>query len=306
MVTSQRNMRPLRVAAAVTTGVALVMGGAGLAVAATGAATTTVNIRSGPSTSKAVKGSLVRGQRITVTGRSKPGWVKVNFAGSSAYIAAKYIDSSGKLPAAPKKISTSGTKVVTEDLNVRTGPSSRYRVVGTLPEGRKITLSGKQSGGFAQTTYAGHTRWVAVAYLAKSRSGGGSSTGGGSGSSSAPKTSAAKGRAALAFAKRQLGKPYQWGAEGPARYDCSGLVLAAWNSVGVSMPRTARAQYAAERRISKSQLRPGDLVFYYGQTPKHVAMYVGNGRIIHAPRPGTKVRYSTLNAMPYAGAVRPS
>ncbi len=303
MVTSRRSVHSFRAVAAVSTGLALAAGGAGLALAATGAATTTVNIRSGPSTSNKIEGSLVRGQRITVSSTARAGWVRVDFGGSRAYIASKYIDSSGRLPTAPTRISTSGTKVVTEDLNVRTGPSSKYRVVGNLAEGRRIRLTGRQSGGFAQTTYAGHARWVSVAYLATARSGGGTSV---SAPSSAPTSSAAKGRAALAFAQRQLGKPYRWGAEGPNSYDCSGLVLSAWNSVGVSMPRTARAQYAAEHRISKSQLRPGDLVFFYSQTPSHVAMYVGNGRIIHAPRPGTSVRYSTVSSMPYAGAARPS
>ena len=103
-----------------TTALALAVAGAGLAAAATGAPTTTVNIRSGPSTSHAIKGSLVRGQRIEVTSKSSHGWVTVSFAGSTAYMSAKYVDTKGSLPAAPKKISTSGTKVLTETLNVQT------------------------------------------------------------------------------------------------------------------------------------------------------------------------------------------
>jgi len=286
-----------RVAATVSTGMALALAGAGLAVAATGTATTTVNIRSGPGTSYSIEGSLVRGQRITVTKRAKSGWVKVRFAGSSAYIASRYVDTSGSRSAAPRRVSASGTKVTTETLNVRSGPSTGSRVVGTLRAGTRITLTGKQKRGFAQTRYAGHARWVSVAYLAKAR--------GSAPKSKAPSSSAAKGRAALAFAKRQLGKPYEFGAEGPSRYDCSGLVQTAWSSVGVSMPRVARQQYAQGRRISKSQLRAGDLVFFYSQTPRHVGMYVGNGRIIDAPRPGKTVRYTTVSRMPYSGAVRP-
>jgi cell wall-associated NlpC family hydrolase len=79
----------------------------------------------------------------------------------------------------------------------------------------------------------------------------------------------------------------------------------AWRSVGVSMPRIARHQYAQGNKISKSQLRPGDLVFFYGQTPSHVGMYAGNGMMVDAPRPGLSVRYTTISRMPYAGAVRP-
>jgi cell wall-associated NlpC family hydrolase len=170
-------------------------------------------------------------------------------------------------------------------------------VVGTLRAGSRITLTGKQKGGFAQTRYAGQARWVSVAYLAKAR--------GRAANPKASSSSAAKGRAALAFARRQLGKPYEFGAEGPSRYDCSGLVQTAWASVGVSMPRVARQQYAQGRKISRSQLRAGDLVFFYSQTPGHVGMYVGNGRMIDAPRPGKTVRYTTVSRMPYSGAVRP-
>jgi cell wall-associated NlpC family hydrolase len=311
----------MRVTVTVSTGLALAVGGAGLAIAKTGAATTTVNVRSAPNTSSTIKGSLARGQRITVVGKTSSRWARVSFGGSRAYIASKYLDTSGSLPAAPRKISA-GSKVATETLNIRTGPSTSYRIVGSLREGSRITVTGKQQGGFAQTRYAGHTRWVAVTYLAKAKGGVGtkaksskstSSTSKSSKSkskssksrSSVPRTSAAKGRAALAFAKRQLGKRYVWGAEGPNTYDCSGLVMRAWRSVGVSMPRVARQQYAQGHKISRSRLRAGDLVFFYSQTPHHVGIYVGNGRLIDAPRPGKRVRYTTIGHMPYSGAVRP-
>jgi cell wall-associated NlpC family hydrolase len=298
VVTARRNLKVLRLTMTVSTGVALAVCGASLADAATGAAKTTVNIRSGPSTSNAIKGSLVRGQRITVIRKAQGGWVRVSFAGSRAYISSKYIDTTGALPTPPKKIKTSGTKIATEDLNVRTGAGTSYRIVGTVPEGSRLRLTGKQRAGFAETRYAGHVRWVSVTYLARAGSGGGAVY-------QPPSSSAAKGRAALAYARRQLGKPYQWGAEGPNRFDCSGLVLAAWRTVGVSMPRTARQQYAQGHKISRSQLRAGDLVFFYTQRPHHVGMYVGNGRIIDAPRPGKTVRYTTISHMPYSGAVRP-
>lgn len=115
-----------------------------------------------------------------------------------------------------------------------------------------------------------------------------------------------KGEIALAYAKRQLGKRYAWGAEGPGAFDCSGLMLAAWRTAGVSIPRVSAAQSTgAGRPVDKSDLQPGDLVFYY--TPvSHVGMYVGNGVIIDAPRPGKSVRYTKLDSMPYVGARRPA
>jgi cell wall-associated NlpC family hydrolase len=298
VVAIRPNWTPVRLLAATSAGLALTAGSAGLAVAATAAATATVNIRSGPGTSHAVVGGLVRGQRISTTSKAKGGWVPVAFAGRRAYIASRYVDSKGALPARPTKINTAGTKIATETLNVRSGPAATRAVVGSLPEGRRLTLTGRLSGGYAQTMFQGRARWVSVAYLA-------STPGGTAPSAPRPVTSSSKGRAALAFAKRQLGKPYRFGAAGPASYDCSGLTLAAWHSVGVTVPRTSQQQYRQGRKIARSQLRAGDLVFFYSQSPSHVGMYVGDGTIIHAPRPGRSVEYTNLSTMPYAGAVRP-
>ncbi|GAB2570042.1 C40 family peptidase [Microlunatus antarcticus] len=114
-----------------------------------------------------------------------------------------------------------------------------------------------------------------------------------------------KGEAALAWAVKQLGKPYSFGATGPSSFDCSGLTLGAWKAAGVSINRTSQAQFKNGRAIAKSDLKPGDLVFYYGGI-SHVAMYVGNGTIIHAPHSGTVVKYAKLDSMPFAGARRPA
>lgn len=118
---------------------------------------------------------------------------------------------------------------------------------------------------------------------------------------------AVAGRAAqaVAFARAQLGKPYAWGATGPSSYDCSGLTQAAWESAGVSLPRTTYAQIGAGRRVPRDRLAPGDLVFFYpGVT--HVGLYIGGGRMIHAPHPGAPVRIAPIDEMPFAGAVRPA
>ncbi|MFI7244526.1 C40 family peptidase [Streptomyces qinglanensis] len=115
------------------------------------------------------------------------------------------------------------------------------------------------------------------------------------------------GRAARAvgFARSALGKPYVWGGTGPAGYDCSGLTQAAWRAAGVSLPRTTYSQIHAGRRVPRGDLAPGDLVFFYDSV-SHVGLYVGGGRMIHAPRPGTAVRVAPIDQMPYAGAVRPA
>lgn len=111
--------------------------------------------------------------------------------------------------------------------------------------------------------------------------------------------------AAVAFARAQIGKPYVWGATGPGSFDCSGLTQAAWSAAGVSLPRTTYEQIKAGHRVATSQLQPGDLVFYYGGIT-HVGLYVGGGRIIHAPHPGAAVEYAPVGEMPVSGASRPA
>ncbi|WP_344494883.1 C40 family peptidase [Streptomyces enissocaesilis] len=110
---------------------------------------------------------------------------------------------------------------------------------------------------------------------------------------------------AVSFAYGALGKPYVWGATGPSAFDCSGLTQAAWRSAGVSLPRTTYTQINAGQRVPRSQLAPGDLVFFYSGL-SHVGLYIGNGQMIHAPRPGTPVRVAPIDQMPFAGATRPA
>jgi peptidoglycan DL-endopeptidase CwlO len=98
---------------------------------------------------------------------------------------------------------------------------------------------------------------------------------------------------AVAYAKAQIGKPYAYGAAGPGSFDCSGLTMMAWAQAGVSLPHSSRDQYGVTRRVSRSELRPGDLVFYY--TPiSHVSIYVGNGMRVTATHTGSTVKLQSL------------
>lgn len=114
----------------------------------------------------------------------------------------------------------------------------------------------------------------------------------------------ASGARAVRFALRQLGKPYRWGAEGPGSYDSSGLTSRAWERAGTSVPRTGRGQWERLRRVPLRALRPGDLVVYFPEAT-HVALYLGDGMVVHAPRPGARIKVSPLAANPVLGAVRP-
>lgn len=109
--------------------------------------------------------------------------------------------------------------------------------------------------------------------------------------------------AAVAYAYAKLGSPYVWGATGPNAFDCSGLAQAAYRSAGVSLPRTTYSQINAGRRVTLSELQPGDLVFFYAGIT-HVGIYIGNGQMIHAPNPSAPVRVAPISEMPFAGATR--
>ena len=120
-----------------------------------------------------------------------------------------------------------------------------------------------------------------------------SSSGGGSG----------RAQQAVSYALAQVGKGYVMGTTGPSTFDCSGLMYAAYKQVGISLPRTSQAQFSAGTSVSKGDLQPGDLVFYYGGIT-HVGMYIGNGQIVHAANPRSGVVTAGVNSMPYQGARR--
>jgi cell wall-associated NlpC family hydrolase len=121
--------------------------------------------------------------------------------------------------------------------------------------------------------------------------------------STPPAYVAGKAGAAVKFAYAQLGKPYEWAAEGPNSYDCSGLTLAAWRAAGVTLPHSAEMQYNSLPHVSRAALQPGDLVFY--SNLGHVGIYVGNSQIIHAPTSGDHVRVASVDMMPPYGYARP-
>ncbi|MGN9844436.1 NlpC/P60 family protein [Nonomuraea sp. H19] len=115
-------------------------------------------------------------------------------------------------------------------------------------------------------------------------------------------------RLALQFAFAQVGKPYQYGAEGPSSFDCSGLTQAAWRTAGVELPRTTWTQWSwgAPRRVPLDALQPGDLLFSKGLG--HMGMYAGNGKMVHAPQTGDVVKVVDLDDYwrnRLLGAIRP-
>ena len=172
----------------------------------------------------------------------------------------------------------------------------------------------------AQQRRAAQQRRSAAADRDKTKPSGGSSNGGssngsgeaapsgGSGGSSAGTSSGAS--AAIAFARAQIGKPYEWAATGPDTFDCSGLTMRAWERGGVSLPHYSVAQYEQGRKVAISDLRRGDLVFFGSDRGNpgsiyHVGLYIGGGQMIEAPYTGEDVRVSSIYRDSLFGAARP-
>ncbi|MFC4019526.1 NlpC/P60 family protein [Micromonospora sp. GCM10011542] len=112
-------------------------------------------------------------------------------------------------------------------------------------------------------------------------------------------------RTAIRTACGKVGKPYVWGAVGPNAFDCSGLTQYAYKAAGISLTHFTGAQWNEGKAIPRSEARPGDLVFFFSDL-HHVGLYLGNDKMVHAPRAGKPVNVSSINYMPVAGFRRPS
>ncbi|MFJ2032872.1 NlpC/P60 family protein [Streptosporangium sp. NPDC087985] len=120
---------------------------------------------------------------------------------------------------------------------------------------------------------------------------------------SVPIVGSGKAAEAARWALTQQLKPYVWGAEGPNSFDCSGLVMWAYQRVGISLPHYTGNQWTAGTHVSRGELRPGDLVFFYSDL-HHVGIYIGAGLMVHAPRTGDVIHIASIDNRPFAGGVR--
>jgi cell wall-associated NlpC family hydrolase len=165
----------------------------------------------------------------------------------------------------------------------------RARLAATPPR----TRAGAPAGG-GGTTATGHAVTARPGGFSPTSTAP-SSPGDGPGQTGAAGPPAKGWATAIDAAEQELGKPYQWGAEGPDSFDCSGLMVWAWSAAGVALPHLAQDQYNLTRRVAISDLLPGDMVFY--GTPSnvhHVGLYVGNGTMIEAPATGEVVRDASI------------
>ena len=243
-----------------------------------------LNVRSGPSTSYGITTKLYKGDKVEILETSN-GWHKIKASnGKIGWVSGDYIKvSSGSISQTSYKAT-----VTADSLNVRKGAGTSYSVITKLSNGTVVDVLESASNGWKKIkTSNGTIGWVSGSYLAN----------GVVEQTSTPSTN--KVQAVIDLAHKQLGKPYVWGAEGPNSFDCSGLIYYVYkNAASITLPRTSSDQYSAGVAVSRSNLKAGDLIFSSTDGTgniTHVAIYVGDGQMIHAPRNGKNVEKVSIN-----------
>ena len=253
---------------------------------------TSLNVRSGAGTSYSVITKLPKGTVVDVLESASNGWKKIKTSGgTTGWVSGEYL-TTGSAGNSSTNNSTSQTSykatVNTDSLNMRKGAGTSYSVITKLSNGTVVDVLESASNGWKKIkTSNGTIGWVSGSYLAN----------GVVEQTSTPSTN--KVQAVIDLAHKQLGKPYVWGAEGPNSFDCSGLIYYVYkNAASITLPRTSSDQYSAGVAVSRSNLKAGDLIFSSTDGTgniTHVAIYVADGQMIHAPRNGKNVEKVSIN-----------
>ena len=250
----------------------------------------TLNVRSGPSTSYSITTKVYKGETVEVL-ESSNGWSKIKTSsGKTGWASEEYLSTSGASDNTENSTTGKKVTVTASTLNVRSGPSTSYSITTKVYKGETVEVLESSNGWSKIKTSSGKIGWASEEYL---------STSGTSDNTENSTTPSDKVKAVVDLAYAQLGKPYIWGAAGPSSFDCSGLMTYIFkNGAGINLPRTSRDQSQVGTTISKSNLQPGDLIFSSTNgtgTVNHVGIYVGNGEMIHSPKPGDVVKKAKIN-----------
>ena len=222
--------------------------------------TDALRLRDEASTSATVLGTASKGDTVVVLEDAGNGWYKVDYKSVEGYMSGEYLNVSAKADV------TIGYGLVQSEgstLNVRSGPGTSYGKVTSLNNGAVVNIVGIDNGWYKISTN-GVTGYVSSDYMVTCKDSAGSRGDG---------------------AKQYLGCPYVYGGNGPSSFDCSGYTSYVYRHFGYTLNRTASTQLSNGTSVSKSELQPGDLVFFKYNTSKaasHVGIYIGGGQFIHA------------------------
>jgi uncharacterized protein YraI len=248
----------------------------GAITGAAGTATTNVRVyvRTGPGQSYRIVTTLDPGVTLETTGAVSGEWTQVVFEGEERWMFSAYLTPEGSGRPGVVTGITTGQVRTTDGVYLRTEGYYGAPVVGILPGDSIVDVTGETTDTYTQVLYRGERVWISSKYIV-------AATSGPVALSATTSTLSSKQRALVNFVEDQVGKDYVWGAEGPNAYDCSGLMLAAYKTIGISLPHYSGSQATLGTPVSRSQLQPGDLIFWFSPV-SHVSMYVGDGRMVHA------------------------
>ncbi|MCC0629008.1 SH3 domain-containing protein [Clostridioides sp. ES-S-0108-01] len=304
-----------------------------------------LNVRSGAGTNYSLVGKANNGDVVKLLEQSN-GWYKIKLSnGVTGWASSQYIsktsedvgtnnsnsnnssssstNNSDKKPSSEEAIEGKNGKVIsTVSLNVRSGPGTSYSIIGKLNGGDVVELKAKNNGWYKVKLSSGTTGWVSASYISETNEGTKENPNSSSNQNSQSNSnsnssftgnsdkSTAKGSTVVDFAYTLIGIPYQWGASGPDKFDCSGFTQYVFkNSVGVSIPRVSREQAKSGSAISMGNYAPGDLVYFDTDgdgTTNHVGIYVGNSKFIHCSGTQTnpnKVKVDNLTSSYWSKAL---
>lgn len=252
---------------------------------------TGVRMRSGPGTGYSVLMTMSRNAAVAITGKDG-NWYKVLYDGTSGCISADYVtryESAGGL-------SYTG-RVTADTLNIRSGPDSGSSAVGSVQSGAYVTVTGIEKGWYA-VSYNGVSGYVSGDYVALCADANtvtetpaetpaeapAETPAEEAPSVSEPVTGTVSGSYVVSLAQQYLGVPYVYGGSSSSGFDCSGFTMYVFSLAGVSLPHGATSQLSYGTEVSRSDLQPGDLVFFqdYGAVASHVGIYIGGDQFIHA------------------------
>ena len=248
--------------------------------------TSALRLREAASTDATILATVSEGEKVIVLADAGNNWYKVDYKSVEGYMSGDYLTvaTQGDAAIGYGQVSTGGST-----LNMRSGAGTGYGKVATLSDGAIFQITGVY-GSWYKISYNGQTGYVSSEYVVtvKETASRGATT---------SPTSSSIGQQIVAYAKQFLGTPYVYGGNGPNCFDCSGFTKYVYAHFGVTLNRTATDQLANGTSVSKSQLQPGDLVFFRANTTKpvsHVGIYIGGGQFIHASTNTYSVQIDTL------------
>jgi len=257
----------------------------------------TLNVRSGEGTSFSKVGSLANGVNVTIISTDGD-WEHIQCGSIDGYVSGQYIKETSTTPT-NGNAATYGTRYTSgsvTSLNVRSGPGTNYSKIASLNPATPVQVIDKQGDWAELQLSSGATGWVAAVYLdigvptLSSRSGGSSVDG--------------ARLAAYASSSTFLGIPYKYGGASLSGFDCSGFTMYVYKQFGITLPHSSGGQYGYGISVAKSDLQPGDLVFFKptsgANTIGHVGIYIGDSQFVDAHTYGQPLGISDLNTASYA------